>query len=156
MSRSCIVGLISDTHGLLRPKAIDVLKGCDRIVHAGDIGDPEILAELARLAPLTAVRGNVDTAAWARSIPEREVLVVGESTRLYVLHAIEDLDLDPAAAGFHAVISGHSHKAGTRREDGVLYVNPGSAGPRRFSLPITVGRLLVEDGEVSVDLIELG
>ena len=156
MSCRFMVGLISDTHGLLRPEAIDALRGCDFIVHAGDIGDPEILAELARLAPLTAVRGNVDTAAWARSMPEKDVLELGPSTRLSVLHAIEDLDFDPAAAAFQAVISGHSHKAGMRWKDGVLYVNPGSAGPRRFSLPISVGRLLLEDGELSGELIQLG
>ena len=102
-----IVGLISDTHGLLRPEALDLLRGSDLIIHAGDVGDPQILGELARLAPVTAVRGNVDTGAWARSVPERAVLAVGASVRLYVLHAIEDLDLDPAAAGYQAVIYGH-------------------------------------------------
>jgi putative phosphoesterase len=151
-----IVGLISDTHGLLRPEALDLLRGSDLIIHAGDVGDPQILGELARLAPVTAVRGNVDTGAWARSVPERAVLAVGASVRLYVLHAIEDLDLDPAAAGYQAVIYGHSHKPDAHRKDEVLYVNPGSAGPRRFSLPISVGRLHVEEGRVSVDLIEVG
>jgi len=155
MPDRCVVGLISDTHGLLRPEALDMLRGSDLVVHAGDIGDPEILAELARLAPVTAVRGNVDKAAWARSLPETDVLKVGELAFLYVLHNIEDLDLDPAAAGFQAVVSGHSHKAGFRWKNGVLYINPGSAGPRRFSLPISVGRLLVDAGEVSVDLIEI-
>jgi putative phosphoesterase len=154
MSRK-VVGLVSDTHGLLRPEALDLLRGSDVIVHAGDIGDPEILAELARLAPVVAVRGNIDTAPWALTLPETEVLEVDGSARLYVLHNIGDLALDPAAAGFHAVISGHSHKPGTRLQDGVLYVNPGSAGPRRFSLPISVGRLFVEAGSVSVDLVEI-
>jgi putative phosphoesterase len=155
MARKIIVGLISDTHGLLRPEALDLLRGSDFIVHAGDIGDPEVVAELARLAPVAAVRGNIDRATWAQSIPETVVLEVGGTALLYVLHNIEDLDLDPAAAGFHAVVSGHSHKPGIRWKDGVLYVNPGSAGPRRFSLPISVGRLLVDIGKVSVDLIEI-
>ena len=154
MPRKITVGLISDTHGLLRPEVLDLLKCSDFIVHAGDIGDPEIVAELARLAPVAAVRGNVDKGTWAQSIPETKVLEVGGAA-LYVLHNIEDLDLDPAAAGFHAVVSGHSHKPGIRWKDGVLYVNPGSAGPRRFSLPISVGRLLVDVGKVSVDLIEI-
>ena len=113
------------------------------------------MAELARLAPVAAVRGNIDRATWAQSIPETVVLEVGGTALLYVLHNIEDLDLDPAAAGFHAVVSGHSHKPGIRWKDGVLLVNPGSAGPRRFSLPISVGRLLVDVGKVSVDLIEI-
>jgi putative phosphoesterase len=155
MPHKIIVGLISDTHGLLRPEALDLLRGSDFIVHAGDIGDPGIVTELARLAPVVAVRGNVDKAAWAQSIPSTDVLEVGGAAFLYVLHNIEDLDLDPAAAGFHAVVSGHSHKPGIRWKDGVLYVNPGSAGPRRFSLPISVGRLLVDVGKVSVDLIEI-
>jgi uncharacterized protein len=155
MRRKLIVGLISDTHGLLRPEALDLLRGCDFIVHAGDIGGPEILAELAELAPVTAVRGNVDTGTWAQSIPETEFLDVGGTAFVYVLHNIEDLDLDPAAAGFHAVVFGHSHQPGMRWKDGVLYVNPGSAGRRRFSLPISVGRLLVDDGKVTADLIEI-
>jgi len=155
MSRKSVVGLISDTHGLLRPEVVEALRGSDLIVHAGDIGDPEILAELARLAPIVAVRGNVDTGVWAQSIPDTAVAEFGASARLYVLHSIEDLDIDPAAAGFCAVISGHSHKPGSRRKGGVLYVNPGSAGPRRFSLPVSLGRLLLEDGNLSVDLIEV-
>jgi putative phosphoesterase len=156
MLPSLIVGLISDTHGLLRPEALDALTGSDFIVHAGDIGDEEVLAALSRVAPVTAVRGNVDTQDWARSLPDTEVLEVGASARLYVLHNIEDLDIDPAAAGLHAVIFGHTHKPGTQVKDGVLYVNPGSAGPRRFSLPVSMGRLLVEAGKVSVDLTTIG
>jgi putative phosphoesterase len=155
MPHKIIVGLISDTHGLLRPEALDLLRGSDFIVHAGDIGDPGIVTELARLAPVVAVRGNVDKAAWAQSIPSTDVLEVGGAAFLYVLHNIEDLDLDPAAAGFHAVVFGHSHQPGVRWKDGVLYVNPGSAGPRRFSLPISVGRLLVDAGTVSAELIEI-
>jgi putative phosphoesterase len=150
-----IVGLISDTHGLLRPEALARLAGSDFIVHAGDIGDPAIIDALSRLAPVTAVRGNVDRAAWAQSFPETEVLAVGEDVLLYVLHDIGALDLDPAAAGFRAVISGHSHKPGFSWKEGVLYVNPGSAGPRRFSLPISIGRLVVDGGTLSVDLLEL-
>jgi hypothetical protein len=155
MPHKIIVGLISDTHGLLRPEALDLLRGSDFIVHAGDIGDPKIVTELARLAPVVAVRGNVDKAAWAQSIPATEVLEVGGAAFLYVLHNIEDLDLDPAAAGFHAVVLGHSHQPGVRWKDGVLYVNPGSAGPRRFALPISVGRLVVDAGTVSAELIEI-
>jgi putative phosphoesterase len=155
MPNKTIVGLISDTHGLLRPEALDLLRGSDFIVHAGDIGDPEIFTELARLAPVVAVRGNVDKGAWAQSLPATQVFEVGGAEFLYVLHNIEDLDLDPAAAGFHAVVYGHSHQPSVRWKDGVLYVNPGSAGPRRFSLPISVGRLLADAGTVSAELIEI-
>jgi uncharacterized protein len=155
MPRQYVVGLISDTHGLLRPEALDLLGGSDFIVHAGDVGDPQIIATLACVAPVTAVRGNVDKGVWAQSLPEAAVLKVGEAALLYVLHSIEDLDLDPAAAGFQVVVSGHSHKPGVRRKDGVLYVNPGSAGPRRFSLPIFVGRVFVEADQVSVELMEI-
>jgi uncharacterized protein len=155
MSRRHVVGLISDTHGLLRPEAVDLLRGSDFIVHAEDIGNPHILQALADLAPVAAVRGNIDTGAWAQSLPETEVLRVGEVASFYVLHNIEHLDLDPVAAGFQAVISGHSHKPGHRWKNGVLYVNPGSAGPRRFSLPISVGRLFVDADQVSVELMEI-
>jgi uncharacterized protein len=155
MSRRHVVGLISDTHGLLRSEAVDLLRGSDFIVHAGDIGNPHILQALADLAPVAAVRGNIDTGAWAQSLPETEVLRVGEVASFYVLHNIEHLDLDPVAAAFQAVISGHSHKPGHRWKNGVLYVNPGSAGPRRFSLPISVGRLFVDADQVSVELMEI-
>ena len=151
-----VVGLISDTHGLLRPEARDALIGSDLIIHAGDVGDPGILVELARLAPVTAVQGNVDTGAWAQSLPGKATVEVDPSTRLYVLHKIEELDFDPAVLGYRAVISGHSHKPGTHWKNGVLYINPGSAGPRRFSLPISLGRLHVEAGTISFDLIDLG
>ena len=153
MSRPIVIGLISDTHGLLRPEALDLLAGSDCIVHAGDIGDPDIIAALARIAPVTAVRGNVDTGAWAGSLPQTALLEIGSAVLLYVLHNIDDLELDPAAAGFGVVVYGHSHKPGFYRKDGVLYVNPGSAGPRRFSLPISVGRLLADGGQVSVELL---
>ena len=154
MPESIIVGLISDTHGRLRAEALDVLRGSDFIVHAGDIGDPAILTELARIAPVTAIRGNIDKAVWAASIPETKVLDVG-GVRIYVIHNVADLDLDPAAAGFQCVVHGHSHQPGMKEQDGMLYVNPGSAGPRRFSLPISVGRLVVEDGVVSAELVEI-
>ena len=155
MHRQYVVGLISDTHGLLRPEALDLLGGSDFIVHAGDVGDSEILATLARIAPVTAVRGNVDKGVWAQSLPEAEVLKVGEAALLYVLHNIAELNIDPAAAGVKVVVSGHSHKPGVRRKDGVVYVNPGSAGPRRFSLPLSVGRLFVDAGEVTVKIVEI-
>lgn len=155
MTRKLTVGLISDTHGLLRPEALERLKGSDLIVHAGDIGDQDILTQLANLAPVTAIRGNVDTKAWTQSLPMAELLEVGSSTLVYVIHNIEDLDIDPAAAGFDAVIYGHSHKPVSWSKDDVLYVNPGSAGPRRFSLPVSMGRLIVDAEKISVDLIEI-
>lgn len=141
------IGVISDTHGLLRPEALAALVGVERIVHAGDIGAPDVLERLATIAPVTAVRGNNDRAAWAASIPETDVLEVAGAT-LYVLHDRNDLDLDPRAAGFAAVISGHSHQPRQEVRDGVLYFNPGSAGPRRFRLPVSVGRLTVEHAAV--------
>lgn len=152
--RKFTVGLISDTHGLLRPGAVDALRGSDVIIHAGDIGDPQILAELSRLAPVTAVRGNVDKGPWAASLPDTAVLEAGGAV-IFVIHNVAELDLDPAAAGFHAVVSGHSHQPGSREKDGVLFVNPGSAGPRRFTLPIALGRLHVAGSRVTADLIEL-
>jgi putative phosphoesterase len=148
------IGLISDTHGLLRPEALDALRGSDFIIHAGDIGDPQILRELSHLAPVTAVRGNIDRGPWASSLPETEVLVAG-ATFIFVIHNVADLDLDPGAAGFQAVVSGHSHRPERREKDGVLFVNPGSAGPRRFTLPISVGRLLILGTQITADLIEL-
>jgi len=154
MPRPFTIGLISDTHGLLRPEAVAALRGSDAIVHAGDIGDPAILDELSRIAPVSAVRGNIDRGDWALVVPETEVLETGGAL-IYILHNIDELDLDPAAAGFRVVVTGHSHKPAMREKDGVLYVNPGSAGPRRFSLPIAVGKLTVAEGGVSAELIEL-
>jgi hypothetical protein len=148
------VGLISDTHGLLRPETIESLRGSDYIVHAGDIGDPEILKALAEIAPVTAVRGNNDKGPWALTIRETEVLQVGEAC-IYVIHNLAELDLDPAAAGFQVVVSGHSHRLVSEYRDGVLFVNPGSAGPRRFSLPVSVGRLMVSGVTVFSHLLEL-
>jgi putative phosphoesterase len=134
------VGLISDTHGLLRPEALEFLRGAEHIIHAGDIGNPEILEELGALAPVTAVRGNNDRDRWAVRIPATAMVKIG-SVSIYVLHNLAELDLD--ASKFHVVVSGHSHKPVVKEVDGVLYVNPGSAGPRRFTLPIAVGELRI-------------
>ena len=148
------IGLISDTHGLLRPAALKELRGVQQIIHAGDVGTPEILKELAAVAPITAVRGNVDRGYWADRLPRTAVVEVG-GVRIYVLHEFEKLDLDPKAAGFAAVITGHTHRAALKERDGVLYFNPGSAGPRRFSLPITMGRLFIEGGTLRGELVAL-
>jgi uncharacterized protein len=154
LGRPVSIGLISDTHGLLRPEAIEALKGSDFIIHAGDIGSPDVLAGLSRLAPVTAIRGNVDRGPWASSLPDNEVLQAGTAF-IFVIHNIADLNLDPAAAGFRAVVSGHSHQPGWREKDGVLFVNPGSAGPRRFKLPIAVARLRIMDAGITAEVIEL-
>ncbi len=148
-----LVGVISDTHGLLRPEAVEALRGVKLIVHAGDIGGPQVLAGLRRIAPVHAVRGNTDREEWARQLPQTEVVNMG-GVRLYILHELFALDLDPAAAGFQAVIFGHSHKPHLERRDGVLYLNPGSAGPRRFSLPVTVARLQVAKASLQAEIIQ--
>ena len=148
------IGVISDTHGLLRPEAVELLRGSEHIIHAGDIGSPEIIPELRKIAPVTAICGNVDTQAWARSFPETEVVELG-GVGIYILHDADALDLNPKAAGFAAVISGHSHKPKQEMKDGVLYFNPGSAGPRRFKLPISVGRLEIADGKMSGEILLL-
>ena len=140
-----IIGAISDTHGLLRPEALAALRGSDYIIHAGDIGDPGILDALSKIAPVTAVRGNVDRNAWARKVPETNVLEV-DGLSIYVLHNLAALDLKPEAAGFSAVIYGHTHVPKQEVGNKVLYFNPGSAGPRRFKLPVSVGKLIVENG----------
>src|SRR5262252_7328868 len=142
-----IIGVISDTHGLLRPEAVELLRGSEHIIHAGDIGSAEIIPELEKIAPVTAIRGNVDTQAWARRLPETEVVELG-GLHIYVIHDANALDLNPKAAGFAAVISGHSHQPKQETKDGVLYFNPGSAGPRRFKLPISVGRLEIVDTKI--------
>jgi putative phosphoesterase len=147
------IGVISDTHGLLRPEALAVLRGSDYIIHAGDIGDPAILNQLGKLAPVTPIRGNVDRQAWAKKIPVTNVLEVGGVT-IYMLHNLNELDLKPEAAGFDVVVYGHTHVAKAETRNGVLYFNPGSAGPRRFRLPVTVGRLTVKDGKVSKEILE--
>lgn len=147
------LGIIADTHGLLRPEAVLALGGVERILHAGDIGSPEVLDTLSAIAPVTAIRGNVDRGAWADDIPDTEAMEVGTAW-LYMLHNLADLDLDPRGS-FAAIISGHSHKPAMVERDGVLYFNPGSAGPRRFKLPVCVGRLIVSAGRVRGELIEL-
>jgi uncharacterized protein len=148
------IGVISDTHGLLRPEAITALKGSERIIHAGDVGDPAILERLRQIAPVTVVRGNVDKGAWAQKLPETNVLEV-EGLSIYVLHNLEQLDLKPDAAGFAAVVYGHTHVPKQEIRNGVLYFNPGSAGPRRFALPISVGRMMLAAGNIRAELIEL-
>jgi putative phosphoesterase len=148
------IGLISDTHGLLRPEALRALEGSDLIIHAGDVGNPEIIEALTKMAPVVAVRGNVDTEPWASVLPETEVVEAGPAT-IYVLHDVKALDLNPAAAGFHIVVSGHSHKPGRTEHDGVLYINPGSAGPRRFELPVTLARLGLGQTPWRVDFVDL-
>lgn len=148
------IGIISDTHGLLREEALCALKGSDLIIHAGDVGNPEIIQALKSLAPVFAVRGNVDTQPWAQALPEIEVIEAGSAT-IYVLHDAHALDLDPAAAGFHIVVSGHSHKPARTEHGGVLYLNPGSAGPRRFDLPVTLARLYLDRTPWKVEFIDL-
>jgi len=149
-----IIGVISDTHGLLRPEALAALEGSDYIIHAGDIGDPQILDKLATLAPVTAVRGNVDRGEWAQKIPATNILEIGEIS-IYVLHNLQELDLKPEVAKFAAVIYGHSHVPKHELKNGVLYFNPGSAGPRRFKLPVSVGRLTIENGKVDTQIFVL-
>jgi putative phosphoesterase len=148
------VGVISDTHGLLRAEALWALRGSELIVHAGDIGGPEVLDALRALAPVVAVRGNNDRGAWAVNIAETEVVDAGGAL-LYVIHDVGQLDLEPEAAGFAAVIAGHSHQPRSEEKNGVLWFNPGSAGPRRFKLPIAVGRLDVARGRVHGEIVEL-
>lgn len=148
------IGLISDTHGLLRPEALAELQGVDHIVHAGDIGNEEVIGRLEMLAPVTAVRGNNDNGAWAQRFPQVAVLEA-EDVRLYVIHDIAELDIDPRAAGYRAVICGHSHKPHFEIRNDVLFVNPGSAGPRRFRLPISIGRLQIDGDRITPRLSEL-
>ena len=139
---------------MLRPEAIAALKDSDHIIHAGDVGDPEILEKLASLAPVTAIRGNIDTGAWARKLPETEVLEFG-GVSIYVLHDLAQIDLKPESAGFAVVISGHSHAPKQEARHGVLYFNPGSAGPRRFKLPVSVGKLSIERGRVRGEIVTI-
>ena len=148
------VGVISDTHGTVRPEAVEALRDSELIVHAGDVGGPEVLDRLRAIAPTIAVRGNVDRGAWARSLRLREVVEVG-ALQLYVLHELSELDLDPKGARFAAVIFGHSHRPNAEVRGGVLFLNPGSAGPRRFALPVAVAKLRVAGKNLSHELIEL-
>ena len=149
-----VIGLISDTHGLLRPQAIAALAGVDLIIHAGDIGKPAVLAELKKIAPVAAIKGNNDTGDWAERLPEYRSVKVGQH-RLYVIHNVHELEFDPAARKFRVVISGHSHKPIVAEKDGVLFVNPGSPGPRRFKLPVAMGKLFVDGPNVRAEIIEL-
>jgi putative phosphoesterase len=148
------IGVISDTHGLVRPAALAALAGSDLILHAGDVGAPEVLEALRAIAPVVAVRGNVDKGAWADGLPPADVVRADEAL-LYVLHDRHTLDLDPVAAGFAAVVSGHSHAPALETRGGVVYLNPGSAGPRRFTLPVAVGRLHVDGACVAGELVIL-
>jgi putative phosphoesterase len=147
------VGLISDTHGLLRPEVLAFLQGSDHIVHAGDICDPGVLESLAAIAPVTAVRGNNDRGAWASALRETELLKLGDVV-VYAIHDLAELDIEPKAAGVRVVVSGHSHQSSVEHRDGVLYVNPGSAGPRRFKLPISAGELILKGSAASARIVE--
>ena len=149
-----LIGVISDTHRLLRPSAIARLAGADHIVHAGDIGAPQVIEALRTIAPTTAVRGNIDVGEWARGYPDTELLRLGGRV-LYVLHDLKALQIDPAASGVDVVISGHSHRPKIETRNGVLYLNPGSAGPRRFALPIALGSLELCDGAISPHIHEI-
>ena len=148
------IGIISDTHGLIRPEAIQALQGVDHILHAGDIGNPKVMEELRQIAPVTAVRGNVDCEAWSQAIQKTAIAEIDDRF-FYVLHDLQTLDLDPAAAGFSAVIYGHSHEARQFTQNGVLYFNPGSAGPRRFHLPATIGCLHIDGAHIYGEIIPL-
>jgi putative phosphoesterase len=149
------VGIVSDTHGLLRPQVEQVLAGVDHIIHGGDIGGPDIMERLRRIAPVTAIRGNVDSGAWAEQYPETTTLQLGGRT-IYVLHDRQQLTFDPALRGIDVVVSGHSHRPRTDTIDGVLYLNPGSAGPRRFNLPVTVAKLVLTAKQLRPLIQELG
>ena len=149
-----VIGLISDTHGLIRPQAIEALQGVDLIIHAGDIGKPEVVSVLKDVAPVAAIKGNIDSGAWAKLLPDTKLVKAG-GMRLFIIHNVRELDCDPVARGFQVVVSGHSHKPSVSTRDGVLFVNPGSAGPRRFKLPIAVGKLFIEDNRVNAAIIEL-
>lgn len=148
------LGVISDTHGLLRPEAVAALRGCELILHAGDIGKPEVLEALQEIAPVRAVRGNNDTADWAAELPEREILTF-DDVQIYMLHDVKELDVDARRARHDVVISGHSHKPSIEKRDDVMFLNPGAAGPRRFKLPISVARLMIAESRATAEIIEL-
>ena len=151
-----LIGVISDTHGLMRLEALAALRGVEHILHAGDVGDVAILDALREIAPVTAIRGNVDTTDACAKLPATDVVELGGQL-FYLVHSVHDLDINPKAAGVAMVVSGHSHKASVTIKDGVIYFNPGSAGPRRFSLPVTVGFVTVQDGvEASVKELVVG
>lgn len=149
-----IVGVISDTHGLMRPEALELLRGSDHIIHAGDIGAAEIIPALEKIAPVTAIRGNVDRQPWARQFPETQIVEL-DSVSFYLLHDLHTLDLNPRAAGIAAVISGHSHQPIQEWKDGVLYFNPGSGGPKRFNLPITLGKIEIEKQNIKAEIVNI-
>ncbi len=149
-----VLGVISDTHGLLRPEVLTALRGVEHILHAGDVGDPTILDRLAQIAPVTAIRGNIDRSGPCAQLPPTETIDLA-GYLLHMVHAIDDLDLNPKAAGISAVIYGHSHKPGVETKDGVLFLNPGSAGPRRFSLPVTIARLILGPETVTAEILPL-
>ena len=149
-----VIGLISDTHGLIRPQALEALRGVDCIIHAGDIGRPEVIVALEAIGPVLAIKGNNDRGGWAKPFPETKLVRTGDAA-LYVIHNLKELDCDPAARGFQSVISGHSHKPSVSTCHGVLFVNPGSAGPKRFKLPVALGKLFIKNGQVKAEIIEL-
>jgi putative phosphoesterase len=153
-SKGLIVGVISDTHGLLRPEAIEALAGADHILHAGDVGDPGILDRLRAIAPLTAIRGNVDVSGICSTLPATEAVELGGKL-FYLVHSLRDLDIDSTVAGVSVVVSGHSHRADVQERAGVLYLNPGSAGPRRFDLPVTIATVTLADGTVRAQIVTL-
>jgi putative phosphoesterase len=148
------IGVISDTHGMVRPEALNALRGVQMIIHAGDVGAPSVLVALRSVAPVVAVRGNMDKGYWADGLPRREIIEVGSSL-IYVLHDIHDIDLDPSVSGIAAVISGHSHRPSLKMSEGVMFLNPGSAGPRRFTLPVSVARLSIKGAELSAEIEKL-
>ena len=151
--RNLKVGVISDTHGLLRPEAVKFLETCQQILHLGDIGNPEILKHLNRIAPTIAIRGNIDKGSWSTELPHKEVLKIG-GRLIYLVHSIDELDLDPSV-GFEAVLYGHSHVPKKYHKDGVLYFNPGSAGPKRFNLPVSIGRISLMNDQFEARIIKL-
>jgi uncharacterized protein len=149
------IGVVSDTHGLLRAEAVAVLQGCDHIIHAGDLCDGSVLAALSAMAPLTAVRGNNDKGSWASQLPEADLVRLGDAS-IYVIHDLARLDIDPYAAGVRVVVSGHSHQPSVEIREGVLFLNPGSAGPRRFKLPISIAELTITGDAANARIIDLG
>ena len=151
--RKIRLAVLSDTHGLLRPEVLAACCGVDHILHAGDVGDPEILTRLAEVAPITAIRGNIDTHGLCAALPPTEMLEFGGTT-VYMIHSLADLDIDPVAAGVQVVVSGHSHKPAEERRKSVLYLNPGSVGPRRFRLPVAMSYLRIEDKEIEVEHVQ--
>lgn len=153
-AREFVLGVISDTHGLLRPEALGALRGSDMIIHAGDVGKPEVIDRLGEVAPTHVVRGNIDKGSWAAALPMTGLVTLGQH-RLFVLHDISQLDVDPAATGFAAVVFGHSHRPSIETRRGILFLNPGSAGPRRFKLPVTIARVKTSGQRLRADIVEL-